>query len=1015
MDFDWDYDPQATALDWAAETHAAMAADAAPDEAVDDELQFMSFMSGNGPQSFEPNNTSATAVKLTKGTYDIAGQGEDWFRLDTGAGAVNLTMTPATGTDVNMILHNANMQVVAANFQPGQEVINWNTGVAGPLFVKLFPTADTTSSYQLVVDHVDPPNQAYEPNNTQATAVAISKGTITVDGTGDDWFKFEAGQGNINLVMTPAAGQDVNMVLYNAAGQAIQANFAAGTETINYDALDEGTYFVKMSPAAGNTSSYALTLDHADKQNNAYEDNNTFAKAKEIQEGTINVEGTGDDWFKFKSNPGPIKLVMTPEAGRDVNMVLYDSKGQSVASSLAAGQESVTYYSNTSDYFYVKMSPAAGNVSTYSLALDLPDNSWAVELPFGPIGNSSISLFDIDDDGKDEIFIGTSKGLDAQYNEVRPAGLIVLEDDGTVKWTKTFAAIDGQDFWTKKTYNTTSVTGPITFSDIDGDDKIDVLVGVGGERGGEHPDSIGQPGDKGGLYALNADGSTKWFHESIDWIGGTKNEGDGQPDGVHGAAQAFDIDRDGKVEVIYNAWDQRTWVLNGADGVVEASYHLLDTSWSNVTIADLNRDNIFEILVNADITTNAFAQTTDGGVFHVFSVVDNPNYDPAKRGQTYVDPATGKTLPVKEGEERKLVQTTSGFDEFYGNQGFNIKGKWEDQPLWSTPVTGDLDGDGELEIAYGTGNYLKNGEGEYIRVWNHDGTEAHKLVTEGRTFATPIIADLDADGDNELVAADLKGNVYAWDHTGAQIFKTATVPFNGGKPGGEGQPIFSSPIAVDLDGDKKLELLFSQGASLVVLDHAGKQLSSNSIGENIFHRFTGSPAAADINGDGRIEIISGGTNEAKDQAVVYRWDNPLQDTAAAQPSVPLEGRYQFHQSLDKIDAFVDRFYKEILGREAEARGNNYWNDSLYNGTRAASDVAKGFIFSQEFANRGVSDADYVEILYRAFFDRPGDTGGASYWLNQLSSGASRAQVLDGFLQSQEFSNLALAYSIKPTK
>jgi hypothetical protein len=86
-------------------------------------------------------------------------------------------------------------------------------------------------------------------------------------------------------------------------------------------------------------------------------------------------------------------------------------------------------------------------------------------------------------------------------------------------------------------------------------------------------------------------------------------------------------------------------------------------------------------------------------------------------------------------------------------------------------------------------------------------------------------------------------------------------------------------------------------------------------------------------------------------------------------------------------------------------------DSLVTGTRTGADVAQGFIFSQEFANRSLSDADFVNTLYTAFFDRPADTGGFNNWLSALTRGAARATVLDGFIYSQEFRNLAGAYSI----
>ena len=304
------------------------------------------------------------------------------------------------------------------------------------------------------------------------------------------------------------------------------------------------------------------------------------------------------------------------------------------------------------------------------------------------------------------------------------------------------------DPYTGKHYNTTSVTTAPAFSDVNGDGDIDIIVGVGGDTRSEFP-VPGQPGDKGGVYALDRDGDIMWFHQSRDIIGGPTNTGDGRPDGVHGSPVVFDIDRDGAPEVIYNGWDQRTWIVNGQTGATKKEIELLDTIWSTPKIADIDGDNLFEILVTADITANPDAGTQTGGIFHVLS---------------------------SDGS-----QHSAGWNTPIGNPNYQtLRGKWEEQTLWSSPVTGDLDGDGRLEIAYGTGNYFADGRGQYVRVWHADGTEAFKLPTVGRTYATPLIADITGDGRPEIVATTLSGFVHAWDATGVQLFATNTRPFGGG-------------------------------------------------------------------------------------------------------------------------------------------------------------------------------------------------------------------------------------------
>jgi len=76
-------------------------------------------------------------------------------------------------------------------------------------------------------------------------------------------------------------------------------------------------------------------------------------------------------------------------------------------------------------------------------------------------------------------------------------------------------------------------------------------------------------------------------------------------------------------------------------------------------------------------------------------------------------------------------------------------------------------------------------------------------------------------------------------------------------------------------------------------------------------------------------------------------------------------------------------------------------------------VAKGFIFSPEFIDRNTTNAEYLTILYEAFFNRDPDPACWDVWLLELDTGRDRGEVLDGFLYSQEFSELCEDYGINP--
>lgn len=116
-------------------------------------------------------------------------------------------------------------------------------------------------------------------------------------------------------------------------------------------------------------------------------------------------------------------------------------------------------------------------------------------------------------------------------------------------------------------------------------------------------------------------------------------------------------------------------------------------------------------------------------------------------------------------------------------------------------------------------------------------------------------------------------------------------------------------------------------------------------------------------------------------------------------------------SNSQVEAFAKRMYTVVLNREAEAEGLSYWTNRLINQEIDGAGTANGFINSAEFQARKLDDTDFVDVLYRTFFDRNADEGGKNYWLSELAKGVSRTQVLSGFVNSQEFSQVCDSYGI----
>lgn len=113
----------------------------------------------------------------------------------------------------------------------------------------------------------------------------------------------------------------------------------------------------------------------------------------------------------------------------------------------------------------------------------------------------------------------------------------------------------------------------------------------------------------------------------------------------------------------------------------------------------------------------------------------------------------------------------------------------------------------------------------------------------------------------------------------------------------------------------------------------------------------------------------------------------------------------------KVEGFVKRMYRSCLNREPDAGGLKFWTDSICDFTFDGAQTAYHFVFSSEMDAKNLSNGDFVEILYNAFFGRASDASGKAFWVDKLDNGASRNGVFMGFVNSKEFSDICESYGI----
>jgi len=119
----------------------------------------------------------------------------------------------------------------------------------------------------------------------------------------------------------------------------------------------------------------------------------------------------------------------------------------------------------------------------------------------------------------------------------------------------------------------------------------------------------------------------------------------------------------------------------------------------------------------------------------------------------------------------------------------------------------------------------------------------------------------------------------------------------------------------------------------------------------------------------------------------------------------IKGTFDQVTGLNTDSGRIFRLYNASFKRLPDSDGLAYWIDNFSSGRNSIRVVASSFLGSAEFAERygnNVSDSTYVNTLYKNVLGRDADAGGLNYWLGQLNSGAeTRYEVLLGFSESAE--------------
>lgn len=461
------------------------------------------------------------------------------------------------------------------------------------------------------------------------------------------------------------------------------------------------------------------------------------------------------------------------------------------------------------------------------------------------VRSSSVTLADLDGNAQTlEIVVGTTAGE-----------VVAFDSLGNLMWTFDPVA-EGVSAMPMP------IEGKPAVGDVDGDGSPEVVVGAG---------STFAPTNDGGLYVISHTGSLQCSFTT------EARGGDGSPDGVFSSPAIGDLDGNdgGKLEIAFGSWDfifyvlqhdctewWKTFVPMEITDVTDENRHRMttDTIWSSPAMADLDGDGVPEVIVGVDSNfKEPPLNVADGGRLHVFR-------------------NDGGAFP-----------------------GFPIQ---IDEVIWSSPVVGDIDGDGQPDIVVGTGwcwdktecaplgnthdvseqIYAFDAQGQPLTGW------PFVLSSEEYAFSSAALADVDGNGvldvvintsykravgQNPLTDPDLNGWSYVINGDGTVQTgwpKRPRVPGNC-----EGFTVSldttSSPVVADLDDDGNMEVIRASNWDVVIFDHEGNQLTRDSCSGGFKTTTNGpvnsAPAVGDLDGDGDLELVAAGHSGA---GAIYAWD-----------------------------------------------------------------------------------------------------------------------------------------------
>jgi hypothetical protein len=294
---------------------------------------------------------------------------------------------------------------------------------------------------------------------------------------------------------------------------------------------------------------------------------------------------------------------------------------------------------------------------------------------------------------------------------------------------------------------------------------------------------------------------------------------------------AVDLDGGGQ-DVVFGSYNGNVYALHGSDGSFVGGWpqNTGYQVWSSPSAADVDGGGP-EVFVGTGLADRAlppghfFSFAANGATRWRFTGTDTDNPQQAVQASGAIaDVNTDGTPDVVFGT---IGHTMHNLTATTGSQ----NGGWpvqNDDSSFSTPALADLNGDGQTDIIVGhdasPGGYIDH-KGGLLRAVTGTGTELWRRYFNDIVYSSPAVGDLDGDGRLEIAV----GNGDYWQRV---------------EPGG-GHSDSTRFFLLNADGSTR----WSKDTGYIT---------------------TGSPALADVNGDGRRDIVLG--TWSANSGRIFAWD-----------------------------------------------------------------------------------------------------------------------------------------------